>query len=880
MRFTLKDYQTDAVQRILKTLGRSRDDWHQHQDRTAFALSATTGSGKTVIAATVIEALLHGSSEFDVDAHPSAVVLWVSKDPALNEQTRLRFVECADQIPVSDLIVLDKTYAEESLQTGTVYFINPDKLRDGADFVKHTDSRNVTFWEILANTVKDLAKTLYMVLDEAHEGMKKPSSGDQTIVQRIINGNGVNPAVPVVWGISATPRRFEEAMAKAEAFTKRRNVVIDPKAVQDSGLLKNSLTLDIPNETGDFETTMVRDATLDFVDVSERWAAYSEQEGLESPVLPLLVIQIPNKSEGEKDTEKGRKEEDELILRVLETVRKFWSEMPINCVAHVLGDRATVAVGAYEIEKVAPQEIQHNTDIRVLVAKDAVSTGWDCPRAEVLVSLRPGRDHTYVTQLLGRMVRTPLAQTTSEDRLNSAACYLPRFDKDTAKVVAEEIMGMREPTEGPSGPAIAKVLLKPVTLHANPDVAEDVWRLIEDLPSQAKPSATPKPIKRLMTATQALSRDKIVEDADKVAHARLFQVLDDYLDEHSEEIEAEQMQILTADVRRIMAERGANQSTDSTTARDADAATVEDALRHLRRMLGTKVANGYLSRDMQAAINAAVEAGEDPSQIDIPAIRARAAAIGMIRAKEGEESVQEAVEDAADGLVRGWLSEHKTKIKNVPDSRKPIYAAIQEMARQPEDAPIEIKVEEQVDTVDTDRVALPTAKKHVLSDSSGDFPLDVKLNRWERAVIRAEVAKDEVVGWYRNPSSASKNSLRIPYETNEGTWKSVQPDLIFVAKTQDGLRPSIIDPHGAHLGDALPKLKALARYAASNGDRFERIIAIGVEQDRAGDKTLIGLDLKSPEIQQKVYESAADSESVVALFTAHGMKFCVIPDER
>ena len=65
--------------------------------------------------------------------------------------------------------------------------------------------------------------------------------------------------------------------------------------------------------------------------------------------------------------------------------------MPDDCVAHVLGDRATIEVGAYEIPKVAPQDVQHDHRIRVLLAKDAVSTGWDCPRAEVLVSLRPGR---------------------------------------------------------------------------------------------------------------------------------------------------------------------------------------------------------------------------------------------------------------------------------------------------------------------------------------------------------------------------------------------------------------------------------------------------------------------------------------------------------
>jgi shikimate kinase len=75
-----------------------------------------------------------------------------------------------------------------------------------------------------------------MVLDEAHEGMKAQTPGDQTIVQKIINGNGANPAMPIGWGISATVKRFDDAMEKAQDRTKRPNITIDPKAVQDSGL--------------------------------------------------------------------------------------------------------------------------------------------------------------------------------------------------------------------------------------------------------------------------------------------------------------------------------------------------------------------------------------------------------------------------------------------------------------------------------------------------------------------------------------------------------------------------------------------------------------------------------------------------------------------
>lgn len=867
MRFTLKDYQAEAVESILKTLEYARTDWHERGRRTSFALSSTTGSGKTVVAATVIEALLHGSDEFDVEADSSAVVLWVSKDPALNEQTRSRFIECADAIPPGDLAVLDKTYAEESLETGKVYFINPDKLGKRTEFVKHTDTRHLTFWEILANTITDEDKTLYMVLDEAHEGMREPSSTEQTIVQKIINGNGVNPSVPIVWGISATAKRFDEAMAKATRFSKEPNVVIDPKRVQESGLLKNALELVIPDETGDFSTTMVRDATIDFVEVCQLWDGYCDEQGLD-PVVPLLVAQIPNRVAGERDSEKGRQQEDDLIRLVLETIRKNWPDMPADGVAHVLGDRATIEVGSYEIPRVAPQDIEDDHRIRVLVAKDAVSTGWDCPRAEVLVSLRPAVDDTYVTQLLGRMVRTPLAQETSVERLNAASCYLPNFDKMTAKIVAEEIMGMREPRSGDGGASVGKVMLKPVTLLRNSHIDRAVIELIEALPSIAKPAAAPRPIKRVLKAAQALAYDGIIDGADKTAHQEMFNVLDSIAEANAKALDAETEQIMTADLRRILAERGENEAQHETDRRDADATTVDDALRHLRRMLSTSVVNGYLSQNMEDAIKEAFEGGDDPSAVDITEVRARVAALAFI-----DVDVQPSVEAAAEALTRLWLTPNAKKIAGLPDSRQPTYEAIADMAREPETVPIEVKLDERVDSVDTDGKPLPTEKKHILATAEGDFPLDLKMkkNRWERATIKQEQT-ETLEGWYRNPSGAGVHSLRIAHESGEA-WKSVQPDFVFVHRVDGELCPSVIDPHGAYLGDSATKLKALAEYADEHSHHFDRIIAVGAEKEGA----LYGLDLKKTKIRRAVYESPADRASIEKLYDVHGVKYTTIP---
>ena len=128
MRYTLKDYQDDAIADVLARLGWARDDWHERKAPVAFSLTATTGAGKTVMAAAVIEALFDGNPDHDFDSDPGAVVLWFTDDPSLNEQTRFRLLDAADRIAHSRLVVIENTFNQEKLEPGKVYFLNAQKL--------------------------------------------------------------------------------------------------------------------------------------------------------------------------------------------------------------------------------------------------------------------------------------------------------------------------------------------------------------------------------------------------------------------------------------------------------------------------------------------------------------------------------------------------------------------------------------------------------------------------------------------------------------------------------------------------------------------------------------------------------------------------------
>jgi len=71
---------------------------------------------------------------------------------------------------------------------------------------------------------------------------------------------------------------------------------------------------------------------------------------------------------------------------------------------------AGLAVGPRAVRYLAPSAISADPDARVVLFKSSLNTGWDCPRAEVMLSYRSATDRTHIAQLVGRMVRTPLAR--------------------------------------------------------------------------------------------------------------------------------------------------------------------------------------------------------------------------------------------------------------------------------------------------------------------------------------------------------------------------------------------------------------------------------------------------------------------------------------
>jgi type III restriction enzyme len=145
---------------------------------------------------------------------------------------------------------------------------------------------------------------------------------------------------------------------------------------------------------------------------------------------------------------------------------------------------------------------------------------------------------------------------------------------------------------------------------------------------------------------------------------------------------------------------------------------------------------------------------------------------------------------------------------------------------------------------------------HLLAAEDGTVP--ITLNDWERKVLDSEAGQPGFQGWYRNPERATKESLAVAYKDEMGDWKAMRPDFVFFSTTHDGhVAADLVDPHGHHLSDALPKLRGLADFAERFKDDFRRIESVA---ETGG--TLRVLDITRP----RVRDAIRDAQSAKALY--------------
>lgn len=430
MKITLKSFQEEYLLELHQKLNGAKALYSSMHTPQVVAFTAPTGAGKTIFMSHLIEDILCGADTFEGDT--SSIVIWLSDSPELNEQSRLKIITKCDKVKVNDCITItDDNVKGEVLEDGKVYFLNTQKLAAGNLLVTHGEQRQYTIWQILSETIRRKGERLYLIIDEAHRGAK---TNQTSIMQKFVLGDPKNELhpLPIVIGMSATIDRFTKLIGDKCTSTLHK-VIVPVEKVRDSGLLKQRIELDYPSESAlNKAISVLESAAEEWADKCVHWHQYTQTQHYAN-VDPVLVVQV----------EKGNGKQVS-ATDLNECVRRIEKGSGIKLkpgeVVHTFGEKTELLIGDLLVPYCSPSAIEANHKIKVVFFKEALTTGWDCPRAETMMSFCTVKDYTYIAQLLGRMVRNPHPQTQHvdvDDTLNEVKLFLPYYDQKSVDKVIE-----------------------------------------------------------------------------------------------------------------------------------------------------------------------------------------------------------------------------------------------------------------------------------------------------------------------------------------------------------------------------------------------------------------------------------------------------------
>ena len=338
--------------------------------KKTITVKSPTGSGKTVMLIDYVDEYL--------ETHLDTAFIWLCPGSGkLEEQSREKMVRFA---PTLKAFRLDDALSRGFVK-GSTTFINWEKITKKDNNALKDGERKNLFEQI--SHAKAEGTEFIVIIDEEHNNKTAKA-------QEIIDAFDASHIIRVSATTTSNPN--------AEFIEINENDVIASGLITKAIYINESIEDDPDADEGS-------DILLHQADI-RRKAIIEEYKKLGKVIRPLVIVQFPS----------GKPEAIEEVLLQLKDMGY----------THENGMVDTWMTGDHPNDE--KDLVANDGQVAFLLIKQAIATGWDCPRAKILVKLREGMSEQFTIQTIGRIRRMPERRHYENDMLD--CCYVYTFDKE------------------------------------------------------------------------------------------------------------------------------------------------------------------------------------------------------------------------------------------------------------------------------------------------------------------------------------------------------------------------------------------------------------------------------------------------------------------
>ena len=372
-------------------------------NRRQVVLKAPTGAGKTVMASEMLATLTEElQSRSDLPFRQVAFI-WIAPNK-LHQQSYFKMKNFFTETKLLKPVMFDELDQSDGIiHQGEVLFVNWESINSKNNLIVRDNEQGLSLYDIARKTREENIPII-VVIDEEHLFWTKTADKSKAVLEKI------NAKVEI--RISATPKTKPEYLVNID-----RQEVIREEMIKEGVLLNPDVTSGYANDIA-LNEHLINKA----LEKRQQIADAYKKEGVN--INPLLLIQLPN------DTTDAMTADD---TKIMEQVVQY-----LDVMQGINTDNHRLAVWLSK-QKTNLEDIERNDNLtEVLLFKQAIALGWDCPRAAVLLIFRKLTSDTFTVQTVGRILRMPEQRFYRNPLLNKGYVYTD-ISKDKIQIVADDM---------------------------------------------------------------------------------------------------------------------------------------------------------------------------------------------------------------------------------------------------------------------------------------------------------------------------------------------------------------------------------------------------------------------------------------------------------